>query len=130
MTSIHPRSLTAAALAALLVAAPTAVTPAVAQTTQQPAPQAAPGEFSEDQLRSFAKASLEVENLHQQWQPKIAGTTEPQEQANARDQAMREMTQAVREAGLSVDEYNQIASAMQIDPETARTVQEYRADMQ
>lgn len=130
MMSIHPRSMTAAALAALLVAAPATVPFAVAQTTQQPAPQAGPGEFSEDQLKSFAAASLEVETLHEKWQPKIATTTEPQEQANIRDKAMQEMAQAVQEAGLSVDEYNQIVRAIQIDPETARTVQEYRADLQ
>jgi Spy/CpxP family protein refolding chaperone len=124
------RKLTAAAVAIALLGGTGAVPMANAQSTQQSAPQAGPGEFSDEQLKSFAEASLEVEDLNRKWQPKMSGATGEQEQAQAREQAMQEMMLAVREAGLSVEEYNQIVSAMQIDPDTARAVQEYRAELQ
>lgn len=124
------RNLAAVAGVAALMAGTIGVPVVQAQSTQQPSPQQAPGEFSNGDLKSFAEASLQIESLNRKWQPQIAGANDQQEQATLRDQAMREMTAAVQETGLSVGEYNQIANAMQIDPETAATIREYRAELQ
>ncbi|MGZ9190084.1 MAG: hypothetical protein ACXW39_08520, partial [Nitrospira sp.] len=56
----------ATALAVLLVAGVMAVPlSAAAQTAAPASPQAGTAEFTEDQLKSFAAATLEVEELHQ-----------------------------------------------------------------
>ena len=39
------------------------------------------------------------------------------------------MADAAREKGLSVQEYNQIVNAAQADPDTARTVEQYRDEL-
>lgn len=129
MTTANPCRLAAAALAVLLMAAPAAITPALAQTTQPSTSQVDPDRFSDTELKSFAAASIEVEDLHEKWSPQIADAAEPREQADVRAQAMLEMTKAVQATGLSVQEYNQIVQAMQIDPDTARTIEEYRSEL-
>lgn len=129
MTTVNARSLTAAALAILLMAGPAAMTPVLAQTAQPSTPQVDPDRFSDTELKSFAAASIEVEDLHEKWSPQIADAAEPREQADVREQAMLEMTEAVQATGLSVQEYNQIVQAMQIDPDTARTIEEYRSEL-
>lgn len=131
MMPITLRNLTAAAAAAALLAAPSAVSMAKAQSTQQQSTQqSAPQKFSDEELKAFAAASLEVESLNEKWQPQIAGASGQEEQKQVRNQAMQEMAQAVRDEGLTVEEYNQIVGAMQADPNTARSVQEYRAELQ
>lgn len=129
MTTIRARVMTAAALSAVLVAGAAGVPQTVAQTTQQTAPDAGSGQFTDEQLRSFAAASIEVESLHQRWAPQIAAAETPDAQADIRAQAMEEMGQAVQAEGLTVDEYNEIVSAIRADPETAQTVVQYRSEL-
>jgi hypothetical protein len=121
----------ATALAALLLAGVMAAPPsAVAQTAAPASPQAGTAEFTEDQLKSFAAATLEVEQLHQKWSPQIAAAKEPSEQEAIRGQAIEEMAGAVRAEGLSMEEYNSIVSQLYVDPKMAETIQAYRAEMQ
>jgi hypothetical protein len=121
----------ATALAALLLASVMAVPlSAAAQTAAPASPQAGTAEFTEDQLKSFAAATLEVEELHQKYSPQIAAAKEPSEQEAIRGQALEEMTEAVRGEGLSIEEYNGIVSQLYADPEMAKTVEAYRSEMQ
>jgi hypothetical protein len=121
----------ATALAALLLAGAMAMPSfAVAQTAEPASPQAGTAEFTEDQLKSFAAATLEVEELHQKWSPQIAAAKEPSEQEAVRGQAIEEMTEAVRDEGLSIEEYNSIVTQLYADPEMAKTVEAYRSEMQ
>jgi Domain of unknown function (DUF4168) len=121
----------ATALAALLLAGVMAVPlSAVAQTAAPDAPQAGSVEFTEEQLKSFAAATLEVEELHQKYSPQIAAAKEPSEQEAVRGQAVEEMTKAVRGEGLSIEEYNSIVTQLYTDPEMARSIEAYRAEMQ
>lgn len=94
----------------------------------QPAPGgAAVKEFTDDELKSFAAASLRVEQIGSKWNPKISEAGSKADEEKLREQAMGEMVEAVQQKGLSVDRYNRIALAVQSDPEIARTVQTYRA---
>lgn len=129
MTSRHTITLPAA-VAALLLTGSMAVAPsaAPAQATQA-TPPAKTQDLSDEQLKSFAAATLEVEDLNQKWSPRIAEAKEPSEQESIRRQAMGEMAQAVRDEGLTVQGYNEISKVVQADPETAQTVEAYRAEM-
>ena len=121
----------ATALAALLLAGVMATpSSSVAQTAAPASPQAGTTEFTQDQLKSFAAATLEVEQLHQKYSPQIAAAKEPSEQEAVRGQAVEEMTKAVRGEGLSIEEYNSIVTQLYTDPEMARSIEAYRAEMQ
>ena len=129
LTSAFARPATALA-ALLLVGVMAMPLSAAAQTAAQASPQAGTTEFTQDQLKSFAAATLEVEQLHQKYSPQIAAAKEPSEQEAIRGQAIEEMTKAVREEGLSIEEYNGIVSQLYADPEMAKTVEAYRSEMQ
>jgi hypothetical protein len=94
--------LIASAIIAGLIALPGA---AVAQTATQPpaSEQQQAIEPSEEQLESFAIATIQIVQI--------------QEEAQQRMQA------AVEESGLTVEEYNQIAQAAQTDPEIDQALQ-------
>lgn len=102
-----------------------------APAASMPAPRATPPsgitEFADDELKSYADASLHVEVIGSRWHPRIAEASGPEDQKRLRRQAMAEMADAVQRAGLSVDRFNRIALAVQSDPGIARTVHSYRS---
>ena len=115
-----------AAVAALMLGS-TAV-PASAQGTQQQAPPAA--EYGEEELRAFAQASLEVQQLNDQWMPRLAEAESQEEAEQLRDEATSEMAEAVRDEGLSLEEYNAIYDQARQDPELAGEIQAYQQEAQ
>jgi hypothetical protein len=114
----HDRRLIASALFAGMIAMPgvalaqtgEAETPPAAQEqTEQPAEQQAPGQAeavtpTDEQLESFAAATIDIVQI--------------QEAAQAQMQA------AVEEAGLTIEEYNAIARAAQTDPDVDQALKE------
>ena len=83
--------ISAAAQAALLLTSPMpAAQSAVSAQSKQTTPQLAPENFSDDELTSFATASLNVEYLHKKWQPRIAKAQELSQQGVAGREAMAE----------------------------------------
>jgi len=94
--------ISAAAQAALLLTSPMPAAPsAVSAQSTQTMPQLAPENFSDDELTSFATASLKVEYLHQMWQPRIAEAQELNQQGVAGRKAMAETRRAVEDDGPS-----------------------------
>lgn len=105
---------------ALVVAS---VAPAAAQSMQgqqqmqQQAPAGAAGQaqFSDEKLESFASAATEIQAINQKSREQLSGDSG----ANPEDiqrQANEEIVQAVRNEGLTVEEFNQIAQEVQNDP--------------
>jgi hypothetical protein len=123
----RPRLL-AAGLAALLLAAP--ATAPLAQTSSTQTAPAASANFSQEELETFAAASLEVERVSAKWEPRIASAPTEAEQNQVREEAMGELVEVVQDEGLTVDRYNQIAMAVQSNPEVAQTVQQLRSARQ
>lgn len=130
MSMLRPVML-AAGLASLAIATSLSASPSwrpapspmsTATLAELPAGQA----IADDELKSFAAASLRVEAINRRWQSQIADADSRADEAKMREQAAAEMVQAVQERGLSVERYNRIALAVQSDPEIARTVQAYR----
>ncbi|GAB4136672.1 MAG: hypothetical protein Tsb0016_01190 [Sphingomonadales bacterium] len=97
---------------------------------QVPPPAQQQNNYSDEQLKSFAVASLRVDELNAAWAPKINEAGSTAESAAMRQEAMEEMMEAVRDEGLSVQEYNQINSAAQTDPAVADKVRDYRQNLQ
>lgn len=142
MSSMLRPTLLAAGLAALVVAVSAAAetstwlaASAISSSTAISAPATgasrtptAVKEFTDDELKSFAAASLRVEAIGSKWYPRISDAEDKAAEAILREQAMSEMVQAVQQKGLTVDRYNRIALAVQSDPDIARTVQTFRTE--
>lgn len=117
-----------AGLSALAVSSAAAFGVAQAQeAAPAPAPMEAPAaqapDTSDEKLKSFAVAFLEVSKIHQTYQPQIEAAPTPEDQQRIRNEAGEQMMSAVNDAGgISVDEYNGIIQAAQVDPDLARRI--------
>ncbi len=123
---IRSRFLTMMAVAVLgFAAAPIAG----AQSSQSPAEQPA-SSFSDDELKSFVVAALEVQRINSVYLPRLQAATTPEEQAQVREAASGEMVQAVEKNGLSVDKYKEILEQAQTNPAVASRVKEHIKNVQ
>ncbi|MCX2723271.1 DUF4168 domain-containing protein [Roseibium salinum] len=107
------------------------VVPVQAQQSQQPAPETQqPSDYrlNDETLKAFAQASLDVEGVLNEWTPRIE-TAEGDEADQLRDQANREIVDAVQTNGLEVQTYNQIYEFVKASPDVAVKVQQYRQQM-
>jgi len=101
---------------------------ASAQTMQQQSPpqqQMQQQNFSDADLKSYAAAAGQVQQISNDYLPQIQSAETPQAQQAARAEATQKMVQAIEQQGLSVEQYNQITSVVRVDPETAQKVTEY-----
>jgi Domain of unknown function (DUF4168) len=74
-------------------------------------------QYNQAKLESFVTAALAVNQLVQQWTPRIQGAQNETEAAQLREQANGELVAAIQHSnGISVDEYRQISEAAQGDP--------------
>src|SRR3546814_12643842 len=73
------------------------------QTQERVKPQ---GQVSDSELQSFAVAALKVQDISNQWRPKIAGAQDAQQATDLRKQATDEMIDAIQKEGLTVESYN------------------------
>lgn len=114
-----------ATLAASAAVIALGVTAAQAQT-QQPTPAAASGnqaapqaasDITDEQVNSFALAMNQVSSLNQKYSAQIQGASDDTARAELQQKAASEMSQAVQQAGITPEEYNQIAQAAQGDAE-------------
>jgi hypothetical protein len=108
----------ALAAAALLALA----TPVAAQDTN-PAPPAVV--VDEASLRSFAAAVLQINAIAQEWSARIGREQDPARIEAMREDALTDIVEAVRDEGLTVDEYTAILQVAQTDPAINARVQEF-----
>jgi len=113
---------------ALLVALPLAWAPnAMAQEGSEgdAAGQDAPTvDVSQEQIQAFAAAMVEVQQLGQEWTQKMQQTEDQEELSQMQQQAQEEMMGAIEDQGMTVEEYNEIATAAQQDQELAQQIQQ------
>lgn len=126
----------AAAVAAGLTAVPMLSVAAVAQTAQPPAAEApatqapatqtpAPGQisFSEEKLKSFVVALLEVNEINKSYLPRVQAAKTAEEKQQLGQEAQQKMVEAVEGTeGITVDEYTSIVQAAQSDPKVAEQI--------
>lgn len=117
----HAFGLTIASLGlGALLAAPGAL----AQGQQQYQPPAAQGQVSDAQLQNFVEAQTKVNEIQVEYSEKIQSTQDPKKAQTLQSEAQDKMVKAVDEAGLDVQEYNQIAQQMSRDPALRERIQE------
>ena len=121
-------TLTAAALAALLAAAP-----AFAQTEGTPAPETAPvpeagaegqemaANFDDATLQAFVAAALDVRDIRMDYEGRIAEAADETAAEELATEAREEMLQAVENTdNITVEEYMAVGTAAQTDQELAQ----------
>ncbi len=84
----------------------------------------ADGEISDAEVEAFAAALADVQEVGQAWTQRMQDAESQDEIADMREEARDEMTRAIEEHGLSVEDYNAIATAAQNDPELAQRIQQ------
>jgi len=84
------------------------------QMEQQQPPQT---EVSDQQLQQFAHAQIQISEIQQDFSARLQGVEDAEEAHELQVKANEEMTDAVEEAGLDVQSFNEIAMAIQNDPE-------------
>jgi uncharacterized protein DUF4168 len=79
--------------------------------------------YSDQELRSFAVAVLEVERIKSSYAPKLAQNL--REQAQVKQAASLELLMALKQQGISVDKYQEMLATVQADPQLADKVNVY-----
>jgi TolA-binding protein len=109
-------------------AQPAAQAAAQAPATAAPAPApSAPAQAvtpSDAQLRSYAKAVIDLTAIQQEMEPRIQSAAETERQA-LQQQAGQRMTAAVQRHDLDPNTFNLITAAAREDPELAQQLRSY-----
>lgn len=109
---------------ATLIAAPLAWAP-LAMAYEDDMDAGAPDiEVSSAEVESFAAAMLDVQQLGQEWTQRMQETEDQEELSQMQQEAQEEMISAIEDHGMTVEEYNEIATAAQQDPELAQEIQQ------
>lgn len=107
--------------AAALLAGFMSVGPTVAAAQSAPPAQTAPqATVTEQDIRAYAEAAVEVQEISAKWQPRIADAQQQQKVTEAeslQQEAQQEMVEAVQDKGLTVQQYNDIYRVAQADPQ-------------
>jgi Domain of unknown function (DUF4168) len=112
---LFPRSLAAAILAAgCYLSSPAAN---VLAQSPQPGPPASAPDLSDQKLSATAAAMERVASLQRNYRQRLAETEAPAEKERIVAEANNELTRAVNEQGLSVEEYTSILDAARDNPE-------------
>ncbi|SDU16461.1 DUF4168 domain-containing protein [Halopseudomonas salegens] len=116
------KTLTAAVALATFGMASTAAMAQASDPAQQPpsgmpAQQAAAEPVSDEDLQNFVDAASEVNEIRDEFTGRLEGV-ESQEEAQALQiEAQEKMVEAVEDSGIEVNQYNEIATRLQADPE-------------
>jgi len=81
-------------------------------------------DVSDQQLEQFAEAQTEIAGIQQDFSSRLQEVEDPEKARDLQRQANEEMTSAVEEVGLDVESFNQIAMAIQNDPELQQKLTE------
>jgi len=90
-----------------------------------PEPQApSGGEVDEQSLQGFADAYAAVQDIRRELTQELSSAQDESQAREIQQQAQERMVRAVQDAGLTPQEYNQIAQQMNSDQELRERVQE------
>ncbi len=88
-------------------------------------PVAAVAAISDQELKSFAVAALEVKKINDSYRPRYRSADTPAAKEQVQKEATDKMAAAVEQKGLSVDKYNQIVRVAQANPDVAQQIDGY-----
>lgn len=103
--------------------------PAVAHTQDHQGSQAravrvAQQNFSKAQLQKFVQANSEIASIRQSATQKIQQVDGKQARERIAKQARQNMLQAIKDSGLTLKQYNQIARAARSNPQLAKRIKQ------
>lgn len=117
----HQKILTLTAVTAALAFGGSAL---AQEEYQAPPPQPETIDVSNQQLERFAHAQVEIIDIRQDFSARLQDVEDSEKAHELQLAANEEMTQAVKGAGLDVKAYNEIAMAIQSDPELQEKLNE------
>lgn len=93
-----------------------------------PAARTAPAEssaqnFRNSDLEKFAEIQKPLDEIRTDYSQRVQSIQEPEKAAQLQQEASEKMMEVVKDSGLEVETYNQIAMAVQSDPELQAKVQ-------
>jgi hypothetical protein len=90
---------------------------------------AEPLAFDQNELKSFAKATIQVENISKKWLVQIAEAEDPTKQREMRQKANEELVQAVEGEKISIEKYNTILQTIKRSPDLRAKVEKLREEV-
>jgi hypothetical protein len=100
------------------------VPPVLAQTQESMPSEAAPAaDVTDAELIRFANAMNAVGGIREQYSQRIQESADADEAQQLQQEAMDKMTTAVEDTGMTVDEYNSIATALRDDEQLLERLQ-------
>lgn len=81
-------------------------------------------DLSEEDIDTFVGAFVAVQEVREDFANRLQEAEDETEAQSMQQEAQDEMVSAVEDAGMSVEEYNEVAMALQNDPELMQEVQE------
>ncbi len=94
------------------------------QPMQQEAPAVEEHSFSDAELEQFAQAFVEVEEVRNEYGPRLSDAEDMEAATEIQQEANELMTSAIEDNGLTVETYNAIAQSTQADPELREQILE------
>lgn len=97
--------------------------------TQQAAPsaaqsaKAAKANISDKQIKQFVSVQKDFARIRQKYQGKLKASKSKEEARQIQSAAQKEMIQAINHKGMTVAQYNEIATAYRTDPSVRKRVE-------
>ncbi|MCG5494352.1 DUF4168 domain-containing protein [Ectothiorhodospira variabilis] len=74
-------------------------------------------DLSDDTIDEFVDAFVEVQKVNDEFAQRLENASDAEEAQALHQEAQQEMVEAVEATGMNVEEYNEVAMALQNDPE-------------
>ncbi len=81
-------------------------------------------DLSEEDIDTFVAAFVAVQEVREDFADRLQDAEDESEAQSMQQEAQDEMVSAVEDAGMDVEQYNEVAMALQNDPELMQEVQE------
>ena len=98
---------------------------APAQASSPPLAAQSAGSFSDEELKSFALAAVEIHMINETWLPKLQTATSPEERQEVQKSASAQMQRAVETKGMTIERFEEILSQARANPEVADRVRQH-----
>jgi len=104
---------------------PPPTTPHSSPAAQNPGQGAAQSavSFEDKDLQKFAELQKPIQEIRSDYSKRLQSTQKPEEAAELQKEATDKMVEVVKDSGLEVQTYNQIAVAIQSDPQLQAKIQ-------
>ena len=84
--------------------------------------------ITEETLKTYARATIEVQRIDREYQSKLKAADTAKKRAEIYREATNKVIEAVKDEGLTVEEYNQIFRAAQTNSTISKQVSDYMRD--